>query len=98
MNEDKTVVQKNHDLWESLPDSPREKGLLLSALESFTASRQAEREYVELPKNDLVWWGMSIISLSVITETFIVSVMMADCLRIIAGAFRQWVSAGAPGF
>lgn len=53
-------------------------------------------DYRELPFNDLVWWGTTILSISVIVETLVVATATKMIVQTVANAFQFWVQAGSP--
>ncbi len=48
----------------------------------------------ELPTNDLIWWGMSIMSTFVVVETFVVGTFTKMITQSLVGAFQIWVQSG----
>ncbi len=82
-----TQILKDDDLDSSL--DPKGNWNLLPKI-------SAPNTYRELPPNDLIWWGMSILSTFVVVETFVVGTAVNVVTQSLVGAFQFWVQHGSP--
>lgn len=48
--------------------------------------------YPEMPTNDLVWWGMSIISVAIVGETAVVAITTCNIVSKVVEAFTLWLN------
>ncbi len=79
--------RKSKEKTEPLPAS-----LNQNTQESQPAGFQKIFRYPEMPTNDLVWWGFSIVSTAIVAETAVVAIATAQIVAKISDAFTLWVN------
>lgn len=100
-------MSQTHPSYDSDPDSlpkrtrrrsSKEKTVALPAsIASHTQEAQPVQQtkvfrYPEMPTNDLVWWGMSIISVAIVGETAVVAIATCNVVSMAVEAFTLWLN------